>query len=80
MRELFDEVAGNSPLDPQEAVRRSMRGPLPPSAHDVLREARLLRALSGTQVRAPRVLAVNGALLVFLGIFYFLIQRRVAEL
>ena len=27
MRELFDEVAGNSPLDPQEAVRRSMRGP-----------------------------------------------------
>jgi chaperone required for assembly of F1-ATPase len=27
MRELFDEVAGNSPLDPQEAVRRTMRGP-----------------------------------------------------
>jgi MFS family permease len=29
---------------------------------------------------APPVLAVNGALLVFLGIYYFMIQRRVAEL
>ena len=29
MRELFDEVAGQSPLDPQEAVRRTSRGPLP---------------------------------------------------
>jgi chaperone required for assembly of F1-ATPase len=27
MRELFDEVAGHSPLDPEEAVRRSMRVP-----------------------------------------------------
>ena len=27
MRELFDDVAGKSPLDPQEMVRRSMRGP-----------------------------------------------------
>jgi len=27
MRELFDEVAGKSPLDPEEAVRRTMRGP-----------------------------------------------------
>jgi chaperone required for assembly of F1-ATPase len=26
MRELFDEVAGHSPLDPEEAVRRSTRG------------------------------------------------------
>jgi aminoglycoside phosphotransferase (APT) family kinase protein len=37
-------------------LRRPPRGPLPPSAHDVLREARLLRALEGTAVRAPRVL------------------------
>jgi MFS family permease len=29
---------------------------------------------------APVVLAVNGALLVFLGIYYFMVQRRVAEL
>jgi chaperone required for assembly of F1-ATPase len=27
MRELFDEVAGKSPLDPQEAVRRATRTP-----------------------------------------------------
>lgn len=27
MRELFDEVAGKSPLDPQEAVRRGTRAP-----------------------------------------------------
>ncbi|MGB8399147.1 ATP12 family chaperone protein [Bradyrhizobium sp.] len=27
MRELFDEVAGKSPLDPREAVRRTMRAP-----------------------------------------------------
>ena len=39
-------------------VRRPPRGPLPPSAHDVLREARLLRALESTPVRVPTVLAV----------------------
>ncbi len=39
-------------------LRRPPRGPLPPSAHDVLREARLLRALEPTAVRAPTVLAV----------------------
>ncbi len=39
-------------------LRRPPRGPLPPSAHDVLREARLLRALEPTPVRTPRVLAV----------------------
>ncbi|HEY6398736.1 MAG TPA: phosphotransferase family protein [Solirubrobacteraceae bacterium] len=39
-------------------LRRPPRGPLPPSAHDVLREAHLLRALERTPVRVPRVLAV----------------------
>jgi aminoglycoside phosphotransferase (APT) family kinase protein len=39
-------------------LRRPPRGPLPPSAHDVLREARLLRALEATPVRVPKVLAV----------------------
>jgi aminoglycoside phosphotransferase (APT) family kinase protein len=39
-------------------LRRPPRGPLPPSAHDVLREARLLTALERTPVRVPRVLAV----------------------
>ncbi|HYP49213.1 MAG TPA: phosphotransferase family protein [Thermoleophilaceae bacterium] len=39
-------------------LRRPPRPPLPPSAHDVLREARLLRALEPTPVRVPRVEAV----------------------
>jgi aminoglycoside phosphotransferase (APT) family kinase protein len=40
-------------------LRRPPRGPLPPSAHDVLREARVLGAVQDTPVRAPRVLAVG---------------------
>jgi aminoglycoside phosphotransferase (APT) family kinase protein len=44
---------------PTELVlRRPPRPPLPPSAHDVLREARLLRALRDTPARVPNVLAV----------------------
>jgi aminoglycoside phosphotransferase (APT) family kinase protein len=42
----------------QVVLRRPPRPPLPPSAHDVLREARLLRALQDTPARVPRVLAV----------------------
>lgn len=38
-------------------LRRPPRPPLPPSAHDVLREAFLLRALATTSVRVPKVLA-----------------------
>jgi len=38
-------------------LRRPPRGPLAPSTHDVLREARLLRALAGSAARVPRVLA-----------------------
>lgn len=37
-------------------LRRPPRPPLPPSAHDVVREAQLLRALHGTRVPVPRVL------------------------
>jgi aminoglycoside phosphotransferase (APT) family kinase protein len=40
-------------------LRRPPRPPLPPSAHDVLREARLLRALQDTPARVPLVLAVG---------------------
>jgi aminoglycoside phosphotransferase (APT) family kinase protein len=40
-------------------LRRPPRPPLPPSAHDVLREARLLRALQDTAARVPAVLAVG---------------------
>jgi aminoglycoside phosphotransferase (APT) family kinase protein len=42
----------------QVVLRRPPRPPLPPSAHDVLREARLLRALRPTAARVPNVLAV----------------------
>jgi aminoglycoside phosphotransferase (APT) family kinase protein len=38
-------------------LRRPPRPPLPPSAHDVLREARLLSAVEFADVRTPRVLA-----------------------
>jgi aminoglycoside phosphotransferase (APT) family kinase protein len=38
-------------------LRRPPRGPLPPSAHDVLREARVMTALSG-RARVPEVLAI----------------------
>ena len=45
--------------DARVVLRRPPRPPLPPSAHDVLREARLLRALETTPARVPRVLAVG---------------------
>src|SRR5213078_1178773 len=44
--------------DADFVLRRPPRGPLPPSAHDVLREARVLRALEG-KARVPQVLAVS---------------------
>jgi aminoglycoside phosphotransferase (APT) family kinase protein len=39
-------------------LRRPPRPPLPPSAHDVLREARLMAALARSPVPVPRVLGV----------------------
>ena len=45
--------------DERFVLRRPPRPPLPPSAHDVLREARLLDALAGTPVRVPRVLLAH---------------------
>src|ERR1700726_2470498 len=44
--------------DTEVVLRRPPRPPLPPSAHDVLREARLLSALRDTPARVPAVLAV----------------------
>src|SRR5205823_13908141 len=40
-------------------LRRPPRPPLPPSAHDVLREARLLKAVEYADVRTPVVLAAS---------------------
>jgi len=45
--------------DAKVVLRRPPRPPLPPSAHDVLREARLLQALAPTPARVPQVLAVG---------------------
>jgi aminoglycoside phosphotransferase (APT) family kinase protein len=44
--------------DTEVVLRRPPRGPLPPSAHDVLREARVIGALQG-KARVPGVLAVG---------------------
>jgi len=44
--------------DERFVLRRPPRPPLPPTAHDVLREARLLRAVEG-RIRTPRVLAAS---------------------
>src|SRR2546423_282682 len=42
-------------------VRRPPPPPPPPGAHDMLREARLVGALSGAAVPVPRLLATAGA-------------------
>jgi aminoglycoside phosphotransferase (APT) family kinase protein len=62
--------------DAELVLRRPPRGPLPPSAHDVLREARLLRALAPTGARVPRVLAVGDDEAVIGAPFY--VMERVA--
>jgi aminoglycoside phosphotransferase (APT) family kinase protein len=54
-------------------LRRPPRPPLPPSAHDVLREARLLRALEGTPVRVPKVLAADDEAV--LGVPFYLMEE-----
>ena len=59
-------------------LRRPPRGPLPPSAHDVLREARLLRALEPTPVRSPRVLAVCDDTSV-IGAPFYVMERVVGD-
>ncbi len=61
-------------LSTDAVLRRPPRGPLPPSAHDVLREARLLRALEATRVRAPKVLAVCEDIEV-IGVPFYVMER-----
>ena len=55
-------------------LRRPPRGPLAPSTHDVLREARLLGALGDTAARVPRVLAACADETV-IGAPFYLMQR-----
>ena len=59
-------------------LRRPPRGPLPPSAHDVLREARLLKALEATAARVPKVLAV-GSDLATIGAPFYVMERVSGE-
>jgi aminoglycoside phosphotransferase (APT) family kinase protein len=59
-------------------LRRPPRPPLPPSAHDVLREARLLRALAPTAARVPAVLAVCAAEDV-IGSPFYLMERVLGD-
>ncbi|HWF74822.1 MAG TPA: phosphotransferase family protein [Solirubrobacteraceae bacterium] len=64
--------------DREVILRRPPRGPLPPSAHDVIREARLLSALEATSVRAPRVLlACDDASVI--GAPFYLMERVKGE-
>jgi chaperone required for assembly of F1-ATPase len=57
MRELFDEVAGQSPLDPQEAARRGARTPrrkrFYAKADVVAADAGFAIALDGKLIRTP---------------------------
>jgi chaperone required for assembly of F1-ATPase len=66
MRELFDEVSGKSPLDPEEMVRRAMRRPRrsrfyaragvveTPDGFAITLDDKPIRTPSGHQVVAPR--------------------------
>jgi len=58
----------------QVVLRRPPRPPLPPSAHDVLREARLLKALEDTPVRVPTLLAVGDDETI-LGVPFYLMEE-----
>ncbi len=64
--------------DAEVVLRRPPRPPLPPSAHDVLREARLLRALQDTEARVPKVLAV-GADPATIGAPFYVMERVPGE-
>jgi chaperone required for assembly of F1-ATPase len=66
MRDLFDEVSGKSPLDPEEAVRRTMRRPRrnrfyaragvveAPDGYAITLDDKPIRTPSGQQMVAPR--------------------------
>src|SRR4051794_25778154 len=54
----------------QYVLRRKPSGPLLPSAHAVDREFRVMRALAGTSVPVPRVVALCGDDAVIGSVFY----------
>ena len=61
--------------DQEWVLRRPPRGPLLPTAHDVLREYRVLKALNSTNVATPRVLlACDDASIT--GAPFYLMERK----
>jgi aminoglycoside phosphotransferase (APT) family kinase protein len=56
--------------DARVVLRRPPRGPLPPSTHDVVREARVMQAMERVGVPTPRVLAVCESPIVLGAPFY----------
>ncbi len=60
--------------DARLVLRRPPRPPLPPSAHDVLREARLLDAIQSADVRVPPLLATCDDESV-LGVPFYVMER-----
>ena len=72
MRELFDEVAGKSGLDPEEAVRRTTRGPRrarfyahagvveSPDGFAILLDGKPIRTPSGRALVAPNAEIADG--------------------
>ena len=60
--------------DERFVLRRPPRPPLPPSAHDVLREARLLRAIEPADVRTPRILAVGEDESILAGVPFYVMK------
>jgi len=56
-------------------LRRPPLGPLPPKAHDMVREARLLERLAPVYPRAPRPLAIADEPAI-LGVPFYVMERR----
>jgi len=75
MRDLFDEVAGKSPLDPQEAVRRESRVP---KRKRFYKEAGVTESEGGFAVTLVLGLLVNlfSAVYVSRTIFMWLLSRK----
>ena len=64
--------------DTELVLRRPPRPPLPPSAHDVLREARLLAAVESADVRTPKVLVACDDESV-IGAPFYVMERMVGD-
>jgi aminoglycoside phosphotransferase (APT) family kinase protein len=64
--------------DTELVLRRPPRPPLPPSAHDVLREARLLGAVERAHVRTPKVLVACDDESV-IGAPFYVMERMVGD-